>query len=71
MWNLTSISFNAYGMDFPKFADFLWYLMYIRKFGDELMELVIMVAWCLWFSRNRVRQERARLHESTIVQKAR
>lgn len=29
---------------FPEFADFLWYLMNVRHFMDEILELVVMVA---------------------------
>ena len=55
-WKVTGISFDAHGLSFPEFVDFLWYLIYVKHFGDELLELILMVAWCLWFSRNESRQ---------------
>ena len=38
--------------------------------GDELLELVVMVAWCLWFNCNEVRQGKARQSWSAILSKA-
>ena len=38
--------------------------------GDELLELVVMVAWCLWFNCNEVRQGKARQSGSAILSKA-
>ena len=38
--------------------------------GDELLELVVMVAWCLWFNCNEVRQGKARQSGSAILTKA-
>ena len=37
------------------FVDLLWHLKFRQKMGDELLELVVMVAWCLWFNCNEVR----------------
>ena len=39
--------------------------------GDDLLELVVMVAWCLWFNHNEVRLGKARLSGVAILQKAR
>ena len=38
--------------------------------GDELLELVVMVAWCLWFNCNEVRQGKARQSGFAILSKA-
>ena len=38
--------------------------------GDELLELVVTVAWCLWFNYNEVRQGKARQSGPTILSKA-
>ncbi|XP_065623781.1 uncharacterized protein LOC136065048 [Quercus suber] len=39
--------------------------------GNELLELVITVAWSMWFNRNAVRQGKARQTAATILQKVR
>ena len=44
VWNHTVIHFDTRGSSFPEFADFLWYLMNVRHFVDEILELVVMVA---------------------------
>ncbi|XP_050241300.1 uncharacterized protein LOC126690220 [Quercus robur] len=41
-----------------------------QRMGDDLLELVIMVAWYLWFNRNEVRLDKARLLGVAILQKA-
>ena len=52
LWNLTGISYDAHKLAFPKFVDFLWHLIFGIRLGQELLELVVMVAWCMWFNRN-------------------
>ena len=37
---------------------------------DELLGLVIMVAWCIWFNRNVVRQGKTRQLVVDILRKA-
>ena len=43
-WKRTVIFFDTQGSSFPEFANFLWYLLNIRHFVDEILELVVMVA---------------------------
>ena len=38
--------------------------------GDELLELVVMMAWCLWFNCNEVRQDKAQQSGFAILSKA-
>ena len=71
VWQLTSIFFAAYGMVFSSFANFLWHLKFGLCLSNELLELVAMVAWSVWFSRNEARQGKARQQALAIVQKAR
>ena len=52
VWNLTSISFDAHKLAFPEFVDFLWHLIFGIRLVQELLELVVMVAWCMWFNRS-------------------
>ena len=37
----------------------------------ELLELVVMVAWCMWFNRNEARLGKTRQQGSEILQRAR
>ena len=69
--NLLVFFFAAYGMVFSSFANFLWHLKFGLCLGNELLELVAMVAWSVWFSRNEARQGKARQQALAIVQKAR
>ena len=38
------ILFDPQRSSFPEFANFLWYLMNVRHFVDEILELVVMVS---------------------------
>ncbi|XP_065628784.1 uncharacterized protein LOC112036084 [Quercus suber] len=49
-----------------RFGSFL----FKQRMGDDLLEPVIMVVWCLWFNRNEVRLGKARLPSVAILQKA-
>ena len=71
LWKLFGIPFEVCGANFPEFVDFLWYLKFGQKMRDDLLELVVMVAWCLWFNHNEVRLGKARLSGVAILQKAR
>nr|XP_023924678.1 uncharacterized protein LOC112036084 [Quercus suber] len=70
IWKLSGIPFEVCGANFPEFVDFLWHLKFKQRMGDDLLEPVIMVVWCLWFNRNEVRLGKARLPSVAILQKA-
>ena len=38
---------------------------------DDLLELFVLVAWCLWFNHNEVKLGKARLQGLAVLQKAR
>ena len=71
IWKLCGIPFEVCGINFPEFVNFLWHLEFRQRMGDDLLELVVMVAWCLWFNRNEVRLGKGRLPSLAILQKAR
>ena len=56
VWVLSSIPFDPLELLAPDFMDFLWHLKFRQQMGDELLELVVMEAWCLRFNCNEVRQ---------------
>ncbi|KAK9997945.1 hypothetical protein SO802_017548 [Lithocarpus litseifolius] len=60
---LFGIPFEVRGAKFPEFVNLLWHLKFRQKMGDDLLELVVLVSWCLWFNRNEVRLGKARLLE--------
>lgn len=45
---------------FQKFQDFLWHLKFEYQVGEELLGLVVTVAWCLWSTRNELRLGKVR-----------
>lgn len=48
VWKLTGIMFDTKGRVFPEFIDLLWHLKFGQRLGEEIMELVIIVAWGIW-----------------------
>ena len=71
VWVLSSIPFDPPELLAPNFMDFLLLLKFRQKMGDELLELMVMVAWCLWFNCNEVRQGKAQQLGFAILSKAR
>ena len=60
IWKLSHIPFDVHGANFLEFVDLLRHLKFRQRKGDDLLELVVMVAWCLWFNRNEARLGKAR-----------
>ena len=71
VWKLSGFLFDNCGVQFRDFIDLLWHLQFIQRVGNDLLELVIIVAWSMWFNRNVVQQGKARQQAVTILQKAR
>nr|POE80305.1 hypothetical protein CFP56_14071 [Quercus suber] len=70
VWDIFGISFNTRGVGFQEFVDLLWHLKCVEQQGDEILEVVITVAWCLWFNINEARLGKARAQASAILHKA-
>ena len=68
---MSGIPFDNNGVHFRDFIDLLWHLEFFQRAGNELPELVITVAWSMWFNRNAVRQGKAQQPAATVLQKAR
>ena len=68
---MSGIPFDNNGVHFRDFIDLLWHLEFFQRAGNELLELVITVAWSMWFNRNAVRQGKAQQPAATVLQKAR
>lgn len=65
VWNSTGIPFDAQGLAFPEFVDFIWHLIFRVQVGQEL---VTMVAWCMWFNRSEVWLGKPRQQGLVILQ---
>ena len=70
IWTLSGISFEYQGGVFHELGNLLWYLKFGQHMNDELLRLVIMMAWCMWFNRNVVRQCKTQQLVAEILQNA-
>ena len=66
---MSSIPFDPPELLAPNFVDYLWYLKFRQKMGDELLELMVILAWCLWFNHNEVREGKAQQSRFSILSK--
>ena len=48
--------------------DFVCYLIFVYCFGVDILEMLLMIAWRMWFNRNVVRHARQSVEE--VVQLA-
>lgn len=71
VWDLTSIVFGTQGVRYLEFVDLVWYMLFVQHAGDNTMEMIFMVAWCMWHNRNAVRYESARQSAPMVMQKTR
>ena len=44
--------------------------MFVQHVEDELLEIVIMIAWCMWYNRNAVRHGSTFQSAQQVIQKA-
>ena len=70
VWRISGLSFDAHDLVFPEFIEFLWHLKFGKCMGDDVLEFVIMVAWCVWYNRNAVHQGKERQACEAILHKA-
>lgn len=71
LWDISGISFDTHGVRFHDFVNWLWYLIYKKHVGNDLLELIVTITWCMWFNRNKVRMVQPRQMGSQILHKAR
>ena len=71
LWAISSIPFDMCGIRFHDFVDWLWYLIYMQHVGNDILELITTITWCMWFNRNKVHVGQPRQTSNEIVQKAR
>ena len=67
---LSSITFETEGVLYREFVDLIWYLMFVQHVRDEVLEMVFMIVWCMWYNRNAVRHGSSCQSAQHIIQKA-
>ena len=60
VWNLSSITFETEGILYQEFVDLIWYLTFVQHVRDEVLEMVFMIVWCMWYNINAVRHGSSR-----------
>ena len=73
IWTLSGISFDDKGIHYRDFMYLLWHLIYFQHVGTKLLELIVTIAWCIWYDRNKTRLGSPRqpsweiLHEACMI----
>ena len=70
-WELSRILFDITGIHYKDFKDLLWYLIFTKHVDKDLLALIVIVAWCMWFNRNKTRLGNPRQPSREIPHKAR
>ena len=52
VWVQLGISFEAQGLRYNEFFDLVWYLMFVQQVGNDILEMLTMIAWSTWHNRN-------------------
>ena len=52
VWQLFGLTFDTHGLVFHEFMDLLWHLKFSQRVGDDTLELILMLAWNIWYNRN-------------------
>ena len=64
-------SFFTQGEWYLEFMDLVCYLIFVERFGIDILEMLLMIAWRMWFNRNVVRHDHSRQSVEEVVQLAR
>ena len=70
MWLQSGLTFETQGVRYTEFMDLVCYLVFVQHVGDDILELIFMIAWSTWFNRNSTRHGKPRQSATVIVQKA-
>jgi len=55
VWLHSRISFETQGVHYLEFMDLVWYLIFMQHTGNNLLEMIFMIDWRMWFNRNATR----------------
>ena len=54
-----------------EFMDLVCYLIFVEHIGNAILEIILMIAWRMWFNRNVVRHSHFQQSAEEVVQLAR
>ena len=49
VWLLLGISFDTQGIRYLEFMDLVWYLIFVQHVGNDMLEILLMIARYMWF----------------------
>ena len=55
IWNCSGIFQLSFVGLFPSFLDLLWKMMMVDDCEENIIDLVVTIAWSIWANRNEVR----------------
>ena len=70
VWTATGIAFDTNGVHHSEFVDFLWYILFVQRMDMKLIELIITIAWCMWYNRKKTRLGSLRQTSQEMIYKA-
>ena len=54
-WTMVALTIDIHTVHYREFVDFIWHLIFNQHVGKELLGLVVTIAWCMWYTRNKAR----------------
>ena len=70
VWPLSGNIFDTQGAWYLEFMDLVWYLIFVQHVGNDILEMLLMIAWRMWFNRNVIRHCHSRQSTEEVVQLA-
>ena len=70
VWLLSGINFDKQGARYLEFLNLVWYLIFVWHVGNGILEMLLMIAWRMWFDRNVVRRGHSRQFAKEVVKLA-
>ena len=50
-------------------VDLIWYILFVQYVRDEVLDMVIMIACCIWYNRNAVRHGSSQQSAQQVITK--
>lgn len=70
IWSLSALPLDMYDVHFHEFIDLLWHLKFVQHVGNDVLELIFTITWCIWYNRIQVRLGKSTQSASMIINKA-
>ena len=70
-WTIAALPIDIHVVHYREFVDFIWHLIFIQYVGKELLQLVVTITWCMWYTRNKAHHGTTRQSSQEIIFKAR